>query len=259
MTEFKSSSQTTRSANTLGIVSLVVIAFYVLVTSLFVLPANLTTQALGGLRTAAAPYFQQEWNVFAPNVARTNPELRIQAQWYEGSERVYSDWVSITAIEMGAVRGHPLPSRVQKSSWNALSRYYSRYSSLTTDQKILARDTFVERKGDRFRAKRSADLIKQFTENTENQGRVVRFLRYDNMMKEYATSFAAAYFEQDVVRVRWQILRERPNEFEHRFETEPQFGATEVTFGWRHVDHTVDPKSVSEFRAVIERYGGDLR
>ena len=101
-----------------------------------------------------------------------------------------------------------------------------------------------------------ADLDAVSTTPGSGQGDVVRFLRYDYMLKEYATAFSTAYFDQDVERVRWRIDRTRPNDFENRFSEEQQFDDTAVTFGWRHVDDVIDPETLAVYRDVVTRYGG---
>ncbi len=110
------------------VVSLSVVVSYVFVTLLFVSPPNPVKTAFSGVSKAATPYFAQKWNVFAPNIAKSNPQLRIQGQW-RGSDGalVKSEWINVTAVEFGAVAGNALPSRVQKLSWNALAAYLTRF------------------------------------------------------------------------------------------------------------------------------------
>ncbi|GAB3618019.1 hypothetical protein GCM10027416_25760 [Okibacterium endophyticum] len=247
----------TRPAKYASIATIAVVGFYILLTMLYVLPANPVKSALSGLTSAASPYFTQKWNVFAPNIARSNPELRIQAQWLdENGERVKSDWISMTDIELNAVEGNMLPSRIQKSSWNLQSLYLSRYNKLNDEQKAIVKDTFIERDGEGgFRAKPSAGLVDEITELGESRSRVVDLLRYDYMVKEYATYFATAYFDQEIIRVRWQVYRERPNDFDQRFDETEQHEPTTVTFGWRQADDVIRPTVLDVYKDVIDRYG----
>src|SRR5688572_11830167 len=115
---------TSRGRRIAAILSAVVIAGYIFVTLVFVMPPGPVKSAFAEVRSAASPYFTQKWNVFAPNIAKTNPELRIQAQWRdESGELIKSDWVSITELEFQSIPGNLLPSRIHKSSWNAQSAY----------------------------------------------------------------------------------------------------------------------------------------
>lgn len=58
--------------------------------------------------------------------------------------------------------------------------------------------------------------------------------------------------------MQWRIVRDRPNDFTHRFEDERQFEPNVTTFGWRQSNLTIEPRIVDEYRAIINRYGGTL-
>src|SRR5690606_7084001 len=109
-----------------SVLTVVILLGYVFVSATFTLPP---TPARGFVQATFAPYFSQRWNVFAPNVMRTNRELQIQVQWREEGELVHSDWVDVTDMEYAAVRGIPMPSRISKSSFNATQAYMSRYGA----------------------------------------------------------------------------------------------------------------------------------
>lgn len=243
-----------RPAKIATAVAVALVAVYVVVSLAIVAPAGAFRSAMAPAVAAASPFFAQKWNVFAPNIMKSNTELRVQAQWRDSSGTlVKSEWVGLTALEQNAVEGSALPSRIQKSSWNATLAYAKRYAALSSAQRAVVRDTFIERHGSGFRAKPVDALIDELA--GDNPGDVVRFLRYDYMLKEYATGFATAYFGHEIHRVRWQIHRTRPNDFEHRFDPARQFADSDTTFGWRHADDTIDPQTVAVYSDVIERYG----
>ena len=238
------------------IVSLTVVAAYVFVTMLFVTPTNPVKSALSDVTRAASPYFAQKWNVFAPNIAKSNPQLRIQAQWRDDDGAlVKSEWTNVTAVEFGAVTGNALPSRIQKVSWNALAAYLTRFRDLTTPQRAVVQDTFIERFEDGFRAKPSDQLIEQLAGLADNRGDVVDLLRYDYMLKEYATYFATATFDHEIERIRWEIFRERPNDFAQRLDAQQQFEPTITRFGWRQADDRIRADALATFEDVVARYG----
>ncbi|TKJ96914.1 hypothetical protein PlfCFBP13513_16055 [Plantibacter flavus] len=248
-----------RAARIAAAVSIALVGVYVAGTLVIVSP---TTPVRGAVVAAAGPYFTQKWNVFAPSIMKTNITFSVQAQWRDADGTlVKSDWVNVTKLEQQAVPGHAEPSRIQKSSWNAMLAYNARYLALDAQQREIVRDTFIQRAdGGGYRAQSAESLIADLdavsTTPGSGQGDVVRFLRYDYMLKEYATAFSTAYFDQDVERVRWRIDRTRPNDFENRFSEEQQFDDTAVTFGWRHVDDVIDPETLAVYRDVVTRYGG---
>lgn len=249
-------ARSTRGRIIATIVSFALVAVYVFVTMLFVTPPNPVKAALSDVTRAASPYFAQKWNVFAPNIAKSNPQLRIQAQWRDADgSLVKSEWTSVTEVEFGAVTGNALPSRVQKLSWNALAAYLTRFRDLTTPQRALVQDTFIERAGDGYRGKPPDQLIDQLTSLADNRGDVVDLLRYDYMLKEYATYFATATFDHEIERIRWEIYRERPNDFDRRHDAEEQYEPTTTRFGWRHADDRIRADALAAFDDVIARYG----
>jgi len=238
------------------VVSLFVIAAYVFVTLVFVAPPGPVKSAFSGVTRAASPYFTQKWNVFAPNIAKSNPELRIQAQWRgDDGKLVKSDWVNITEVEFGAVTGHPLPSRIQKTSWNTLSAYLTRFRKLNDDQQDIVQDTFIERHDGGYRGIPSHELVSRLSDLGENRGEAIDLLRYDYMMKEYATYFATATFGKEIERIRWEVYRERPNDFDHRFDDFAQYEASTLRFGWRQADDRIRAGALAVFEDVIARYG----
>ncbi len=247
----------TPSQQRLGaIVALILFGAYVLLSLLIVSPPSPVRTALSGVTSAASPYFSQKWNVFAPNIMKWDSTMRIQAQWRDDSGKlVTSDWFNLTLIEGGAVTGSLAPSRVQKSSWNAILAYHGRYLELNEEQRAVVRDTFIEKTKDGFGAKPAEELIDELTALGESRGDVIRLLRYDNSMRQLATNAATAYFDESIVRVRWEHSRTRANDFTHRFQDEQQFAPLAETYGWRQAK-TVDPAAVEVYREVFSRYGG---
>ncbi|WP_133241784.1 DUF5819 family protein [Microbacterium sp. Gd 4-13] len=260
--------------------TLAIVAGYVFVSASFTLPP---TAAQAAVRQTFAPYFSQQWNVFAPNIMRSNRELQVQVQWREDGELVHSEWIDVTETEFAAARGIPLPSRISKSSFNAAQAYMSRYNALSSPQKTRVRDTFIEAVGggefapiqdsrlldeidaagsaggdEEFEPVTDADVVDESAaaEASGNRSAVVRFLRYDYMLVRFASAFGSAYFDQDVERVRWRVETQRTNDFLHRFDDEPQSDASVVTFGWRQPGRDVDPEVLAIFDDVVERYTG---
>lgn len=238
------------------IVSLSAISAYVFVTLMFVTPPNPVKAAFSEVTAAASPYFAQRWNIFAPNIAKTNSQLRVQAQWRnDDGELVESDWASITALEFRAVAGSAVPSRIQNLSWTALDGYVSRFVVLTSEQRALVQDTFIERVEDGFRAKPPEQLVDLLSSLGDNRDQVVELLRYDSMIKEYATYFATAAFNEKIERVRWEVFTEQPNDFARRFEDAEQYEPRMTRFGWRQADDILRSDALAQFDDVIARYG----
>lgn len=233
------------------------VAIYVFISLLINIPDKSITAPFNAIEAAAKPYFGQSWRVFAPNIMKSNVYLEVQAQWRDDSgELVHGDWVNLTEIEQRAVAGHTTPSRIVKSSWNAAQAYSKRYNNLNKEQKKLVRDTFIERDKDgSFSAKSIKTLRANLGQHGDNNGQINSLLSYDLAMVQYTGTFASAYLNKDIERVRWQIVRSRPNDFDHRFSDAEQFEDSVTTFGWRQFEHEVTPEELKVHREVLQRYG----
>lgn len=241
-----------RPAKVTGIAATIVMIIVMLGTALIFTPDG--TPLRSEVRSAAFPYFSQSWRVFAPNILKSNRTLEIRAQWRDDDGELFrSGWVSITDIEQRTVTGNLASSRILKNSWNASSTYIKRYNKLDEDQRQRVRDTFIERAGDDFQPIPVEDLIDELGTDDSD---VIRFLRVDYMLMRYATLYATAGFGQEIERVQWRVVNDRPNDFTHRFDDEQQFTSSVRTFGWRQSNVGISQTVVDDYRAVIERYGG---
>jgi hypothetical protein len=216
-------------------------------------PQDATTRAL---TAPARPYFGQQWNVFAPSIQKTNRYLEMQGQWRDDSGAlVKSEWIGITDAEYESGEEDIQASRTNKQSANLLKTYSQRYQALSEQQRRVVQDTFIRRTDSGFAAKTPASLVEELTGLADGtSGRVISFLRYDYVMKEFTTYWGTAYFGRELERVRWRVVTTRPNDFAHRLDEERQFTPTARTYGWRHVDDVIDPQALGAYRGVVERY-----
>ena len=139
---------------------------------------------------------------------------------------------------------------------DAAVAFYDRFLPLLGYDLSRRSEAFIERHDGGYRGKPPDDLIAQLEALGDDRGDVVDLLRYDYMVKEYATYFATAWFGEKIERIRWEILRERPNDWEHRFDDVQQHEPTIVRFGWRQADDRIRPEALAVFEDVIARYGG---
>lgn len=234
-----------------GIVAALVVLVVAIGTILIVSPPGVPLRS--EVRSAALPYFGQTWKVFAPSVLKANRTLEFRAGWYDANgDMVKSGWVSITDIEQRSTTGNPFPSRIQKPTWNVSGTLMERYNKLDDEQRERVQDTFIEVGDTGFQQIADATLIEQLG---AGDGDVIRYLRMDYMMMRLATLYGTAGFDQNIERVQWRVVNERPNDFTHRFDDAPQFTRSETTFGWRQSNVVTDPDVVADYRALIERVG----
>ncbi|MFB2586865.1 DUF5819 family protein [Herbiconiux liukaitaii] len=250
-----SAPKRTRLAAVATALTLAVVAGYTIVSTSFTFPSS---PANAAVNEAFAPYFSQRWDVFAPNLLKVNSALQIQVQWRDDAgDLVHSEWVDVTGTELNAIENTPMPSRIAKSTANAAVAYITRFDELTDEQKTRVQDTFIERTDDGgFQPIPDDELVDEIKNlgDGEDDTNTVPLLRYDYMLIRYATAYGEAYFDRDVERVRWRVQFDRPNDFEHRNDTERQTPINELEFGWRQPAEQPDPETVAIFDDVIERY-----
>lgn len=239
-------------------VAVLVVALYVLLSLSYVAPAGAFKSATAGLAAAGRPYFSQTWNVFAPNILKANIELEITAQWRgPDGELQQGEWFSATALELQSAAGQPVPSRIVKQTWNLIRAYNTRFLALNAEQRDVVRDTFIRGDGgDGYAARSEESLVAELDALGGDHADVIRLLRYDALLKEYATYLATAYYGEDVERVRWRLVSERPNTFEQRLSDEAEFQPDIRAFGWRQVTDRIDPAVLEVFEDVVRRGGG---
>jgi hypothetical protein len=243
-----------RTVGIAAALTLSVVAGYVVVSGSFTFPASPANAAVNDV---FAPYFAQRWDVFAPNMQKVNTGLSIQVQWRDDSgQLVKSDWVDVTGMELETVGGNPFPSRIAKNTANAVSIYQDRFDQLTSAQQDRVTDTFIEATDSGFQPIPDDQLISDIEDLGDggNDDGTIPFLRYDYMLTRFATAFGEAYFGEDVERVRWRIDYQRPNDFDHRNDSEQQFSPSETVFGWRQPAEQPSPQAVADFADVIQRY-----
>lgn len=251
---------TTRASRIAAGVAAAIVLFYVTLSLSYVAPPGAFTSATAGLADLGRPYFAQKWNVFAPSIMKSNYELQITAAWRDDDdELVKGDWFSATQLELNAVAGQPVPSRIVKQTWNLIREYNRRFLALNPEQRDVVRNTFIKVSGDGFAARSEEALIAELDSLGDNHDDIIRFMRYEYLVKEYVTYLATAYYGEDLERVRWRMWTDRPNSFEERNSDEAEFEPEIRAFGWRQVTDRVDPAILDVYESVVERGGGGER
>lgn len=239
------------------IIALVAVAAYIFVSLAVVIPNKALPAPLVSVSNDARPFFNQSWQVFAPNILKSNVKVEAMAQWRNDSgELVKSPWIPVTAVEQRSVSGSIIPSRINKSSWNAAQTYASRFNKLNAEQKKVVQNSFIKNVDDGstrpLTRKEAAALI---AKHGDNLTAINNVLNYDDLFIDYMGLYTTAYFGKKVERVRWKIVYTRPNDFVHRFEDAQQFKDKELEFGWRQFDRGVTKEELTVYREVLQRYG----
>lgn len=108
-------------------------------TFLYVAPRNLISARADKIVTSyMLPYFDQDWRLFAPDPAKTDPHMLVRAKVVDirHQERITS-WLDITDSELTRVRGHLFPDRVSRLSAKvagSLSEAAEQHAQLISDR-----------------------------------------------------------------------------------------------------------------------------
>lgn len=214
--------------------------------------------ATGSLRELARPYFAQSWNVFAPNILKSDIELEIRGQWRDASgELVHGPWFSVTRLELEAVAGMPWPARTGKQSWNLIQAYNERFLELDPAQRDFVQDSWIAVVDDGFAALGEQVVIQELIGLGDRPAAVRDLVRYDAVMVEFATYLATAYYGEEIERVRWRVVYDKPNDFSHRAEAARQFPVETRAFGWREAVTELDGHALRVVEEFVARNRGD--
>ncbi|GAA4286391.1 DUF5819 family protein [Georgenia daeguensis] len=218
-----------------------IVAFYVFLSAVLVEPFGVLRSRFDGLVDASTPFFEQRWSLFAPNMPMENSELLVQAEYREGGALVRTAWVNVTRIEFQAVAGHPLPSRVKKTSWNLQNRYMDGFQRLADVQKSLLTSDI------------EGDVRVELDATGGDDKLHENVALYDGLLLEYLTYFMSAYSSREVEALRWRVVSESIPERRNVIERS-SLDTDVVTFGWRVAARVDDDLMLSAFEDLIQRY-----
>jgi len=130
-------AQTILAATCLAVGGLLVLHFSM--TLLYVAPRNLiSARADKAINSYMLPYFDQDWRLFAPDPAKTDPHILVHAKVVDvNQQEQVTPWLDITSSELTRVRGHWFPDRVSRLSAKVagnLTEAAERHEQFESDQ-----------------------------------------------------------------------------------------------------------------------------
>ena len=114
--------RSSRSAHTVVVATCLVIGglliLHFAMTFFYVAPRNLVSaRADKVISSYMLPYFDQDWKLFAPDPAKTDPHILVRAKVVDvRHQEQLTPWLDITNSELTRVRGHWFPDRVSRLS-----------------------------------------------------------------------------------------------------------------------------------------------
>jgi hypothetical protein len=87
------------------------------------------------LETYMTPVLAQNWSLFAPSPVHVDYTLRVRGVYADGpgGELVPGPWTDTTAVEIGALTGHPFPAATERPSRRLAAGVRAAYLALPTE------------------------------------------------------------------------------------------------------------------------------
>lgn len=121
-------------------------AFHMATVFLFVAPSNHVREEYGDrIDGYIYPEFEQTWKLFAPNPLQRNVAIEARAEVREpDGGRHVTDWISITAMDVGHVRHNPMPSHTAQNEMRRAWDFYTGSHDETTGEPVGLRGELSE-------------------------------------------------------------------------------------------------------------------
>ena len=217
------------------VVSLVVL-FHLVTVTLAAMPTNRWSDAARPVTGHLAPYFTQNWRLFAPNPISSDRAVQFQAQYVDASgESVQSAWVDWTDVELDLIRHRLVGGRAGYVTNKMFTPLSSRYAALNRAQKAVADDDLAAAGG-------LDELGAALRQEDGSASAAELYLRYERVVVRLASDVLLARFpDADLTSVRYRIVTRSVVPFDARSGDEDaralaRPAPTSRTSAWRPVE-----------------------
>lgn len=207
---------------------------------LWLAPSSPIRDVIGSRNLASYvdPYFQQDVDAVDPSVQFVDEAFQVRAFVQSGSaDGKVTGWVDLTKQDVRDVRHDPNPARIHLIARRLATNLNRAMFALEPAQRKVVRES----KASDTTTARGAAL----NSAGDNPGVVQNYLAYDQMATQFASLYAAARWEGNVLQVQFKVGRRSVPVFSKRHDEKLQdadylyFG-----FGWRpHFRGPVDAQS----------------
>lgn len=225
----------------------IVVLFHLVTVTLAAMPTNRWSEAARPVTGHLAPYFTQNWRLFAPNPISSDRAVQFQAQYVDGDgEIVRSSWVDWTDVELDLIRHRLVGGRAGYVTNKMFTPLSNRYAALTRAQKAVADDDLAATDG--------LDALGAALRQEDGSASAAElYLRYERAVVQLASDvFAARLPDIRVTSVRYRVVSQAVVPFSARNRDEslgarPEPGSR--TSAWR----PADPGDAGE-RSAVARF-----
>lgn len=197
------------------------------------------------LETYVNPYFGQAWGAMAPNAQFVDEAFRFRARVRDdvsGKVRV-TDWVDVTAIDDRSLRGDLRPARASTIARRLATNLNGAMYGLATEQRSLVRTSYV---------KTSLSTLESRLVSAGRIPAVRSYIAYDQMATRFASMYAAARHDGDVLAVQYLVGRRTVPAASAR----PATSVRDVDFTWFVFGYRKAFKASYEAQSAFDDYVG---
>lgn len=194
--------------------AVLVVVFHLVVVTLAALPPNRYSEAARPTTSYLAPFFTQNWRLFAPEPVSSDRSVRFQGAYRVDGEVRTTEWVDWTDVELGVVRQRLIGGRAGYITNKMYTPLTSRFSALNPDQQeaTLAEDpaqalSWTELERD----------VPAAAEAALGELNAARWIRYERSVTSLATAVLASRDpDVEIVAIRYSLRSQGVTPYEDR-------------------------------------------
>lgn len=196
-------------------------------------PSTPIRQAIGAdsLRSYVVPVFEQNWQLFAPDIRRREHSLEIRVSLVdEHGDTELTEWVDLVGLENQMIRHNPFPPRMYLAARRVANRINAASGAMNPEQLEQAQANYISNPV----AGLEPALLNAGGEAPAAPHTLEAYLTFDEAATILASAFAANVWDGDIAHVQYRIASRALPAFDERHgqrieDVEPTYR----TFGWR--------------------------
>lgn len=231
-------------------VLVVAVSAHTLLIATWVGPSNQVRQAIGNdaLRSYVVPIFEQNWQLFAPDIRSREHSLEIRVSVVDASgDHQITEWLDLVDLENQMIRGNPFPTRMYLASRRVANRINAAGAALNAEQLSQVEANYLTRPVAELRPA----LLGAGGESAASATTLEAYLTFDEAATGLASVFAANVWSGEIEHIQYRIASRAIPAFEDRNERRIEdVEPTYRTFGWRPA-HDVPDDVVAWFSNYV--------
>ncbi len=228
------------------------------VIALWVGPDNQIRAEVGAasLRSYAEPWFEQNWEIFAPTPRRVAGtfELRALVTDAETGEQRITEWVELVEGEDAMIRGNPFPPRMSLAVRRLSTRLSAAMREMNDEQRAQIEANYRTTPIEDLRQR----LVGNDGENPASAWWVDRYMQFDEMSTEFATYYAHHLWDGEIIEIQYRTSNRYVPTYANRHEqTIDDAEPLVYEYGWRAAAE-LDEQTIELFGGYVRKAGVEV-